>query len=99
MTIELKHPVPFEIIEQDKGMRVASNGTLRMMVLGAEGKLFRRRAITGIQAKPAAEMLIPLLNGLVAFFPDFNVKNGQWPNSTEFVFTPTARMSSSQLRK
>ncbi len=64
MPIELKHPVPFEIIEQDKGMRVASNGTLRMMVLGAEGKLFRRRAITGIQAKPAAEMLIPLLNGL-----------------------------------
>lgn len=64
MPIELKHPVPFEIIEQDKGMRVASNGALRMMVLGAEGKLFRRRAITGIQAKPAAEMLIPLLNGL-----------------------------------
>lgn len=64
MPIELKHPVPFEIIEQDNGMRVASNGTLRMMVLGAEGKLFRRRAITGIQAKPAAEMLIPLLNGL-----------------------------------
>jgi hypothetical protein len=64
MTIELKHPVPFEIIEQDKGMRVASNGALRMMVMGAEGKLFRRRAITGIQAKPAAEMLIPLLNGL-----------------------------------
>lgn len=63
MPIELKHPVPFEIIEQD-GMRVASNGTLRMMVLGAEGKLLRRRAITGLQTKPAAEMLIPLLNGL-----------------------------------
>jgi len=35
-----------------------------MVLLGTEGKLFRRRAIHGIQTKPAAEMLIPLLNGL-----------------------------------
>lgn len=63
MSIELKHPVPFEIIQQDNGVRVASNGAIRMLVLGTDGKLFRRRAITGIQAKPAAEMLIPLLNG------------------------------------
>lgn len=63
MAVELKHPVPFEIVEQD-GMRVASNGTLRLSVLGTEGRLFRRRAITGLQTKPAAEMLIPLLNGL-----------------------------------
>lgn len=63
MSVELKHPVPFEIIEQD-GMRVASNGQLRLTVIGADGKIFRRRAITGLQPKPAAEMLIPQLNAL-----------------------------------
>jgi hypothetical protein len=60
---DLKHPVPFEIIEGD-GMRVASNGQLRLTVMGEGGSIVRRRAITGIQTKPAAEMLIPLLNGL-----------------------------------
>lgn len=63
MPIELKHPVPFEIVE-GPGMTVASNGAMRLTVLGEGAKVFRRRAITGIQTKPAAEMLIPLLNGL-----------------------------------
>lgn len=60
---DLKHPVPFEIIERD-GLHVASNGQLRLTVMGDGGRIFRRRAITGLQTKPAAEMLIPLLNGL-----------------------------------
>lgn len=60
---DLKNPIPFEIIEQD-GFTVASNGTLRLTVMGDGAKVFRRRAITGLQTKPAAEMLIPLLNGL-----------------------------------
>jgi hypothetical protein len=67
MTIELKHPIPFEIVEQD-GAKVASNGTVRLLVRGEGGKVFRRRAITGIQTKPAAEILIPLLNQLATEF-------------------------------
>lgn len=60
---DLKHPIPFEIIERD-GMHVASNGSLQLTVIGEGSKVYRRRAITGLQTKPAAEMLIPLLNGL-----------------------------------
>lgn len=59
----LKHPVPFEIIEQD-GIRVASNGTLRLSVLDAGGVIFRRRGISGLSARPATEVLIPRLNEL-----------------------------------
>lgn len=61
--VDLKHPIPFEIIEQD-GLKIASNGTLRLAVMGDGAKVFRRRAITGLQTKSAAEMLIPLLNEL-----------------------------------
>lgn len=59
----LKHPVPFEIIEQD-GMRVASNGTLRLTLLDGAGRMFRRRGLKGLAMKPPAELLIPQLNQL-----------------------------------
>ena len=57
------HPVAFEIADQD-GVRVASNGTVRLSVLDAGGKIFRRRGISGLALKPAAEVLIPQLNQL-----------------------------------
>lgn len=57
-------PIPFEIVEQD-GVRVASNGTLRLTLLDADGQLYRRRAISGLPLKPPAELLIPQLLSLI----------------------------------
>lgn len=58
-----QQPVPFEIVEQD-GARVASNGAVRLTLLDAAGKLFRRRGVSGLALKPPAEILIPQLNAL-----------------------------------
>lgn len=63
----LEQPVPFEIIEQQvDGLQVrqASNGTLRVTVLDGDAQLFRRRAISGLSLKPAAELVLPHLNQL-----------------------------------
>lgn len=57
----MAQPIPFEIVEQD-GHRYASNGTIRVAVLDADAKLYRKRAISGIPTKPPAELLIPQLN-------------------------------------
>lgn len=56
-------PVPFEIVEQD-GVRLATNGTIRMSLLDVAGRLFRRRGVSGLPIKPPAELLIPHLNAL-----------------------------------
>jgi hypothetical protein len=55
-------PVPFEIVTTPEGMRVASNGTLRMSLIEQDGRLFRRRGIKGLQTQAAGETLLPLLN-------------------------------------
>lgn len=55
-------PIAFEIVEQD-GIKVATNGTVRMTVLDG-GALKRRRGVTGLATKPAAETLLPHLNKL-----------------------------------
>jgi hypothetical protein len=57
-------PVPFEIVEHENGLRVASNGQVRLSLTEVDGKLFRRRGISGLALKPAAEMLLPLVNEL-----------------------------------
>lgn len=57
----MNQPVPFEIIEQDT-VRVASNGTVRLSMLDPAGRLFKRRGVSGLAMKPAAEVLIPQLN-------------------------------------
>ena len=56
-------PIPFEIVSQD-GVRVATNGGLRMSLLEDDGRLFKRRGVSGLALKPAAEIVLPLLNGL-----------------------------------
>lgn len=58
-------PVPFEIVEQPD-MRVASNGHLRVMLLepAGDGRLFKRRGITGNFRAPTAESILPKLNQL-----------------------------------
>lgn len=58
-----QHPVPFEIVEHD-GIRVASNGTLRLTLLDPAGRLFRRRGLKGLALKPPGEVLLPQLNAL-----------------------------------
>lgn len=67
MTLKLDQPVPFEIVEQELGgvvARQASNGTMRITVLDGDAQLFRRRAVSGLAAKPAAETILPLVNQL-----------------------------------
>lgn len=67
MSLKLDQPVPFEIVEQEvEGgtVRQASNGTLRVTVFGKDAQLFRRRAISGLATKPAAELILPLVNQL-----------------------------------
>lgn len=67
MSPQLEQPVPFEITSHDvDGLQVrqACNGTLRVTLLDADGEIFRRRAITGIAMKPAAEQVLPHLNQL-----------------------------------
>lgn len=63
MTDQARQPVPFELVEQD-GVRVASNGQVRLSLLDAGGRLFRRRGVSGLPMKPAAEVLVPQLNAL-----------------------------------
>lgn len=59
----MPQPIPFEIIQQD-GVSVASNGAIRLSMLDAGGRLFKRRGVSGLTIKPAAEVLIPQLNAL-----------------------------------
>jgi len=57
---------PFEIVEAD-GRKVATNGAVTLSVLddvAAGARLFRRRAIKGMNMAPSGEMALPLLNGL-----------------------------------
>lgn len=61
MTPEVE-PIPFEIVEQD-GLKVATNGALRLTVLDG-GAIKRRRGVSGLATKPAAEVLLPHLNAL-----------------------------------
>lgn len=57
-------PVPFEIVEVSPGHRVASNGGVSLSLLDPGGRLFRRRGVVGLATKPAAEVVLPQLNGL-----------------------------------
>lgn len=61
-------PVPFEIAEhvtaEGAPIRIASNGGLRLTLLDADGKLCRRRGVSGLALKPAAELLLPQVNAL-----------------------------------
>jgi len=59
----MAQPIPFEIADRD-GVRVASNGSIRLSVFEPDGQLFLRRGITGLSAKSAADVLIPRLNAL-----------------------------------
>lgn len=57
-------PVPFEIVPLEGGARVASNGAISVSVLAdvADAQVFRRRAVRGLPIKPAAEVLLPIVN-------------------------------------
>lgn len=59
----MKQPIPFEIGDRD-GVRVASNGSIRLSVFEPDGRIFLRRGITGLAAKSAGDVLIPKLNQL-----------------------------------
>lgn len=82
MTAPQQQPVPFEIVPQPGGQRVASNGELALVVLedlpGAQ--VFRRRSVSGLPLKPAAELLIPQLNQLAGDLlanPDTNAEQAR----------------------
>lgn len=59
--MSITQPVPFELHEAE-GVRVASNGTLRLSVFEPDAQLFKRRGISGIAMRNAADVLIPQLN-------------------------------------
>ena len=44
----MTQPVPFEITTDDSGMRVASNGSVRVALHDSEGVIFRRRGVQAI---------------------------------------------------
>lgn len=69
MSLSLDQPVPFEIVEQHIDgltVRQACNGAMRVTLMDADGRLFRRRAISGLALKPAAEQVLPHLNQLAS---------------------------------
>ena len=55
------HPVPFEIVQTDAG-QVGSNGAVTFILEGTEGRLFKRRAVSGIAMKSPIDVLVPQLN-------------------------------------
>ena len=55
---------PFEIVEPAPGVRVASNGAVRVTVLEGDAEIKRRRALKGIARRPAGEVALPQLNHL-----------------------------------
>lgn len=59
-------PIPFEIVPQAGGQRIASDGHIALVVLEdlPEAQIFRRRSVSGLPLKPAAEVLVPQLNQL-----------------------------------
>lgn len=71
----MTQPIPFEIVEGPEGVIVGSNGSNRITLIDSTGRMFKRRAISGIAMKPPAEMLIPQLN---AFATDL-LANSEMP--------------------
>ena len=55
-------PEPFDIVTAPNGLRVASNGALRMTLAETDGRLFRRRGVKGLATSAPAEQILPLLN-------------------------------------
>lgn len=59
-------PVPFEIVQGD-GVRVASDGVIRVTVFDEEGtKLLKRRAVSVKAGSPPGESALPKLNALAS---------------------------------
>ena len=50
----MANPIPFEIVEGEGGMRVASNGVVRLTLLDGDGRTFKRRGIKGSEASHAS---------------------------------------------
>ena len=57
----MAQPAPFEIVHQGE-MRVASNGGVRLVVTEPDVEVFRRRGLSGIAMKGAAQTLLPQVN-------------------------------------
>lgn len=60
----MTQPTPFDIVDHG-GVKVASNGKVRLSVAGDAGRMFLRRGIAGIALKPPAEVVMPKLNELL----------------------------------
>lgn len=58
----MSKPPPFDIVTAPNGLRVASNGALRMTLAEADGRMFRRRGVKGLATSAPAEQILPLLN-------------------------------------
>ncbi len=59
----MSQPAAFEIVQQED-VRVASNGATRLIVTEPDVEVFRRRGLSGIAMKGAAQTLLPQVNEL-----------------------------------
>lgn len=57
-------PTPFEIVTEPTGMRVASNGPTKLVLLENDGELLKRRGVKQNVGRHTAERLLPLVNEL-----------------------------------
>ena len=56
-------PIPWEIARTDT-LHVASNGQQQLVLLDTDGRLFMRRGVKGLGARPSGERVLPKLNEL-----------------------------------
>lgn len=67
-------PAPFEIVAQE-GQRIATNGAQTLSLLGADGRLFRRRAmkVGNPETATSYEWAVAELDGVRVYFDGTNV--------------------------
>lgn len=70
----MNQPVPFDL-SQAGDARIATNGDATLTLLDPEGRVFRRRAVTGVgtEAPRNVEWAVAELNGVRVYFDGKNV--------------------------
>lgn len=58
----MDQPTPFEIVTAPNGLRVASDGVVRLTLAEADGQMFKRRGVKGLSTSAAGLQVLPLLN-------------------------------------
>lgn len=67
----MEQPAPFEIEDNESGGKTATNGTARIALLDADGRVFRRRAVKNFTQM--VEWAVVALDGVNVYFDGVNV--------------------------